>query len=337
MAWNGSASAAYNVLQHFAVEKVTIGSDVIGYYSFFYPPMFLFFLLPFVWLPYILSLLAWQGVTLAFCLKMIRNVIEHKQTLVLTLAFPATFITLGHGQTAFLTSGLLCGALYYLDRKPWVAGIMISLLTIKPHLGILLPFLLILTARWRVFWSAIFCTLVFAALSYAIFGLETWQAFMASASLATETLHKGFVPLYKMQSLFASLRQNSVGLGLAYGAHGFIALIAAISVLRVCRLGCAPEIKNAAFVTGTLLISPFLLDYDLMLLSIVIACLGAYGLKQGFRPWLITLLAAIWLSPILVRPLNYLFPIPWTPILLMGLLYQIVMLARDDTRTANES
>ena len=332
LAWKGSASAAYDVIQHFAAEKAAIDNDAISYYAFHYPPMFLLSLLPFVWLPYCLSLIAWQGVTLTFCLTMIQKVVDRKETLVLALAFPATFVTLSHGQSAFLTTGLFCGALYYLDRKPWLAGVMIGFLTIKPHLGILFPFLLILTGRWQVFWSATFAALVFAALSCAIFGLETWQAFIASTSLATEELHTGLIfPLYKMQSLFASLRLNGVDLGVAYGAHGFFAVIAAVSVLRAWRLGCSSEIKNAAFVTGTLLMTPYLLDYDLMLLAIVIACLGDYGIKKGVRPWLITLLATTWLSPILVRPFNYLIPIPWTPILLVGLLYQIVMLAHDDT------
>jgi alpha-1,2-mannosyltransferase len=332
LALKGSASAAYDVMQHYAAEKVAIGNDVISYYAFHYPPMFLLFLLPFVSLPYFLSLLAWQGVTLAFCLTMIQKVVDRKETLVLALAFPATFITLSHGQSAFLTTGLLCGALYYLDRKRWLAGVMIGFLTIKPHLGILFPFLLILTGRWQVFWSATIAALIFAALSCAIFGLETWQAFIASTSLTSEVLHTGLIfPLYKMQTLFASLRLNGVDLGAAYCAHGFFAAIAAISVLWVWRIGCSSEIKNAAFVTGALLMTPYLLDYDLMLLAIVIACLGAHGIKKGLRPWLITLLATTWLSPILVRPFNHLIPIPWTPILLGGLLYHIVMLAHDDT------
>jgi hypothetical protein len=61
-------------------------------------------------------------------------------------------------------------------------------------------------------------------------------------------------------------------------------------------------IKAAALAIGTILATPYSLDYDLMLLAPAIAFLTADGMQRGFRPWQKSLLAALWLVPILARP-----------------------------------
>jgi hypothetical protein len=59
------------------------------------------------------------------------------ETLLVASAFPAVFINVGHGQNGFLTAALLGGALHWLDRKPWLAGILIGMLAYKPQFGVL--------------------------------------------------------------------------------------------------------------------------------------------------------------------------------------------------------
>jgi alpha-1,2-mannosyltransferase len=89
------------------------------------------------------------------------------------------------------------------------------------------------------------------------------------------------------------------------------------------------RLKSAALGTGALMLSPFLLDYDLTILVIPIACLASYGLFSGFRSGLINLLFLAWITPILARPLNLLVPIPWTPLILSLLLYHIIRLCNE--------
>ena len=65
----------------------------------------------------------------------------------------------------------------------------------------------------------------------------------------------------------------------------------------------AVTVQNGAnlLVTGTLLASPHILDYDLIVLAVAIAYLAARGLRAGFRPFEITLLGALWIVPLLAR------------------------------------
>ena len=74
-------------------------------------------LMPLCKLPYLVALIVWQGLTLFFFVFMIKMLAGRNEAVVLTLAFPAVFVTLGHGQNSFLTAGLLAGALHFLDRK----------------------------------------------------------------------------------------------------------------------------------------------------------------------------------------------------------------------------
>lgn len=53
--------------------------------------------------------------------------------------------------------------------------------------------------------------------------------------------------------------------------------------------------------TSTLLASPHILDYDLIVPAVAITYLAARGLLAGFRPFDITLLSALWIVPLLAR------------------------------------
>src|SRR3546814_9809212 len=80
-------------------------------------------------------------------------------------------------------SGLLVGALALagcrlLDDRPRAAGILFGLMTIKPHLGILIALVLLVQRRWT---AIIYAALTFGALflvSSALFGFNTWSVYL---------------------------------------------------------------------------------------------------------------------------------------------------------------
>ena len=205
---DGQAPLAYDKLVHFSMEKSVVGNATIGYYSFTYPPMILLLVTPLSVLPYLVALLLWQGGTLIFFIWMLDKITNTKGVVVLALAFPAVLVTLFHGQNSFLTAGLIAGIIYYLDSKPILCGLMIGILTLKPHLGILIPVVLLISNHWQVFFSAAGFSLLFAALSYLVLGQETWQAFFRTTDFSMRVLNEGLVPYFKMQSLFASIRDG---------------------------------------------------------------------------------------------------------------------------------
>ena len=76
--------------------------------------------------PYAWGLAVWLVASFAAYLATLRAILPRPETLLVAAAFPAVFINVGHGQNGFLTAALLGGALHWLDRKPWLAGILIG-------------------------------------------------------------------------------------------------------------------------------------------------------------------------------------------------------------------
>jgi alpha-1,2-mannosyltransferase len=58
------------------------------------------------------------------------------------------------GQNGFLSPALVGGALLLLPGSATVAGCLIGLLAFKPHLGILLPIVLVAGGYWRAIAAA---------------------------------------------------------------------------------------------------------------------------------------------------------------------------------------
>src|SRR5262245_42385786 len=129
MVLEGRAAAAYHWAAHFQVQRATHGVDL--FFPWSYPPVFLLVAATLAALPYVASLLVWQGVTLLACLTTLRAILPSRQALLLGLGFPAVLVCLGHGQTGFLTAALLAGGLVVLPRHQVLAGISFGLLAYK--------------------------------------------------------------------------------------------------------------------------------------------------------------------------------------------------------------
>ena len=75
----------------------------------------------------------------------------------------------------------------------------------------------------------------------------------------------------------------------------------AASLAWLWHSDAAFELKAAALALGSLLATPYVLDYDLVVLAIAIAFFARHGLRHGFRDFEISLLAAAWIVPLLSR------------------------------------
>ncbi len=226
-----------------------------------------------------------------------------KEWLLLALAFPAVFINLGHGHNGFLTAALMGAALVMLVERPILAGVLIGCLAYKPQFGLLIPLVLGLSGRWRAFASAA-ATVALLALGVTLtFGTEVWTAFLSSTAFTRDlVLEQGQTGWHKIQSVFSLVRLWGGGITLAYAAQGAATVIVAAALSWLWRGRAAYPIKAAALLIGTLLATPYSLDYDLMLLAPAIAFIAADGFARGFGPFEKTVLAALWIVPLIARP-----------------------------------
>ncbi len=299
----GLPSAPFDPKLQYARELAIFGAAT-PFYGWHYPPFFLGLAALLALLPYPLALALWQGVTLALYLWAMRAVVgtNDRLWLLLALAFPAVFINLGHGHNGFLTAALFAAALLALDRKPVLAGILFGCLAYKPQFGLLIPLALAADGRWRTF-AAAAATVVLCVLATTLaFGLDIWLAFLDSTDFTrTVILESGDTGWYKIQSVFSWVRMWGGPVTLAYTLQGAVTLVVAAALIWLWRGNASFPRKAAALLIGTLLATPYSLDYDLMLLAPAIGFLAADGFARGFGSYEKSLLAILWIVPLITR------------------------------------
>lgn len=294
----GEPASAFDLARIFEAERSAV-AGVRTIYAWHYPPTFQLVTAPLALLPYIASYLVWTLATLVLCGTVIRGLAPGPHTLPLFLAFSATFLNFAQGQTGFLTAALFGGSLLLLERRPVSAGILIGLLSLKPHVGVLIPLALVAGRRWIAFIAAAATVVAFAATSVLVLGPEVWVAFWQNLPILREILEQGGVPWAKMTSLFAALRLLGLGVWPAYMLQLLLALAVALIVARLWWRGVRMPLAAAALASAALLVTPYVFDYDLVLLAVPIALLARDGREHGWLPGDREILVAAWLAPLL--------------------------------------
>lgn len=322
LTWQGRPADAYvPALQH-AAEKTVFGGREVPFYGWHYPPFFFAVAVLVAAVPYGWGLAIWLAASFAAYLAVIRAILPRPETWLIATAFPAVFVNIGHGHNGFLTAALLGGALHLLDRRPWLAGVLIGCLAYKPQFGVLIPVALLAGGRWSTIAAAAATVAAMVAISFATLGGGVWHAFADSMKFTQiVVLEQGDTGWEKIQSIFSAARMWGAGVALAYAAQIALGLMLAACVAWLWRSDAAFELKAAALASGSLLATPYVLDYDLMVLAVAIAYLARHGLRRGFEPFEISLLAAAWLVPLLSRGVAGVSGIP------LGLMVMLLMFA----------
>lgn len=331
LALEGRAAAAYDWTAHAAMQRQTHGVDL--FFPWSYPPFFLAVAAAITTLPYLAAWLIWQGTTTVAALAVVQSILPTNHppwlALLLALGFPAVLICWGHGQTGFLTAALLAGGALALPARPILAGVLFGLLAYKPQFGLLIPFVLIAGGSWRAFAAAALTVSATFGLTLALWGWPVWEAFFESVTVTrTLVFETGDTGFEKFQSAFAWARLWYLPSGLAYGLQALVTASALCACVWIWRGRVDVRLKAAALLVGTLLSSPYMLDYDLVVLGMAIALLAAHGMQTGFLRWEKTLLAWAWFMPAIARTVAGATFLPIGFLTLLGIFVWIVMRVR---------
>jgi hypothetical protein len=142
-------------------------------------------------------------------------------------------------------------------------------------------------------------------------GIDVWHAFADSMTFTrTVVLEQGNTGWEKIQSIFSAVRMLGGSVHLAYAVQFALTAALAVSLAWLWHSEAAFELKAAALAVGSLLATPYVLDYDLVVLGVAIAFLARLGLAQGFPAFEISLLATAWIVPLLSRGIAQATAIP---------------------------
>jgi Glycosyltransferase family 87 len=327
LTWQGRPAEAYEPARQHAAEKALFGGRNVPFYGWHYPPFFFAVAVVVAAFPYAWGLAIWLAASLAAYLAAIRAILPRRETLLIAAAFPAVFVNIGHGQNGFFTAALLGGALHLLDRRPWLAGVLIGALAYKPQFGVLIPIALLAGGRWQAIAAALATVAALLAVSFVTLGGGVWHAFADSMNFTqTVVLEQGDTGWEKIQSVFSAVRMWGAGVHTAYAVQIALALMLAATLGWLWQSDAAFELKASALATGSLLATPYVLDYDLVALAVAIAFFARHGLSRGFRDFEISLLAAAWIMPLLTRVIAGVTGIPLG--LLVSLTFYVFILRR---------
>jgi hypothetical protein len=336
-------AAAYDDATRIALQRASGAMEPADHYAYWYPPPFLLLTLPLGLLPYTAAAILFLALGYLALWLALRRIAPSGGAALALLFSPVMLLNTLTGQNASFTCAIFGAALIWLDRRPRLAGAVLGLLVCKPHFAVLAPLLLLVSRRWRAFSGFAASATTLIAISGVALGPDSWLAFLSHSREAMAILQNYSVDWSKIQSVFAGARLLGASASLALLLQ--LALAAAVVTLLLWRhlgawlqrpLPSAPRGEGASdmamLAVAGLLAAPYMFDYDLVCLLAPMAYLLAEQKRSGPRSWELTLIAILYVLPILVRGLAVAYAIPLVPPALLAFL--LVLNRRRHTATA---
>jgi len=241
-----------------------------------YPPHFMLLMAPFGLISYHVALAVFTVAGLIVWWAVAAKPLANRSASLALFTSPFLAICLVSGQLSLFVAAIFVWLYRNLDTRPVLSGVLIALLTVKPHLGLLIPLYLILTQRWQVFIAAALASLVFIGLSLLIHGIGVWQAYLdlgvkyqAQILEGSTTLVDGLMPTALMNMVAAG-----AGSSLAIFTHAIFAIAAIVWFYATVLKSNDHLIQFAALLVATYILSPYMMAYDFIALIWVMVMLA---------------------------------------------------------------
>ncbi len=221
------------------------------------------------------------------------------------------------GHNGFITAALIGFSLAFLERRPWLSGIFLGLLSYKPHIGVLFPLALLASRNWRTLASATMATAIFGIGAAFAFGFAGWESFLHTLLTRQATLSPDLAVPLALHSVFGLLRWAEMTGRVSWGGHVIVAAIVALTVWVVWAKPIPFSLKAAVLCIGSAMVPPYILFYDLCILAIAVAFLVRDGMSRGFLPGERTVILLCFAALFLVQ-------VPIGPVVCVTLLFLAV-------------
>ena len=205
---------------------------------------------------------------------------ESWTVLIAALAFPGFFQVIAWGQTSALA--LLCFTLAFLAlsrNRPYLAGLAIGSLIFKPQLGLAAAAIFLLAREWKLISAGILAALAQLSIGGLYYGTAVMKEYLRAL------IHiRGVLPMleprpYQMHSLRAFwsllIPWTVPAFALYIVTSGALLVVAA----RCWRSNAALGLRYSALLLATVLVSPHLTVYDLLILAPAFLLLTDWALR----------------------------------------------------------
>lgn len=300
----GRLAILYDVDAYRQFQRILFDGGLRAH-NYSYPPVTLLYTWLFALLPYPAALLAWLGGTGAAFAAAARPYVKGAGLAGwVALLAPASLITIWAGHYGFLIGALWLAAWHLLPRRPVLAGVLIGLVVLKPHLGLLAPFVLAWRREWKAMAAAALTAALLIGLSALLFGPELWITYLTrvvkmQAAMVGQT-DAFFITM--MPTVTPSLAMLRVSLTAAAVVQAAVAALAIGCLLW--KLPNDSKEAGLAAATATFLVLPYAFSYDMTAAGLGGLLLFRRAPAEGRGPGYTFLCAAAAAAPVTILYFN---------------------------------
>jgi hypothetical protein len=277
-------TSGYSHLYDLAAQKAAIEGLGVGFnpQPFISPPTLAWLVTPLLALPFPAALVIWTLLLVAllcwtwYLLAPPGKWVKPAHLVLLLGVFPVAFGVMV-GQPGPWVAAAVATAWWLMrnDRPVW-AGLVLSLIVLKPQLALLVPACLLVSGHVRTFAAWLAASLVIGLVALALLGPDGIARYR-------DLLAQTQTPAWDITRRYSI--SGPLGLGLVLTVTQVVVLAATLFAAWRHR-GEGPEIPMAAGIVGSLLFTPYLGFQDFLMLVVA----GWLVLKSGATPWQVALL-----------------------------------------------
>jgi hypothetical protein len=202
--------------------------------------------------------------------------------LIAALAFPGFFHLMAWGQTSALA--LLCFTLTFLalsKNRPYLAGLAIGSLILKPQLGLAAAVIFVFAREWKLIAAAILTALAQLSIGWLYYGTPVMKEYLRALINVRDVLPMLEPRPYQMHSLraFWSLLIPWTPLAFAFYVVTAVAVLAVAG--RYWRSSTSLGLRFSLLMLATVLVAPHLTVYDLLILAPAFLLLADWAVRNA--------------------------------------------------------
>jgi len=290
LAREGRGGLLYNVPVQTALLHQLVPEAKNYVYVPLYGPQVSLLFSPFSRLPYSSALLVWLGLNVLIygaccfavwkCCPSLAN--RGWMVLLLAIAFPGISQLLAWGQTSGLALMLFTLAFLALQSKQnFLAGLAIGCLIFKPQLGLAAAVVFVFLQQWKVVGGAVLSALAQIGVGWLRFGMPVMRDYIRALAHVNEVSAQLEPRPYQTHSLRSFWTMVIPWPEVALALYLASAIVVFALLVRCWRRESNLAVKFSALLLATVLVSPHLTVYDLVVLAPAFLLLGDWALAHA--------------------------------------------------------
>ncbi|MEI6729933.1 MAG: glycosyltransferase family 87 protein, partial [Pseudomonadota bacterium] len=184
-----------------------------NFLPFLYPPQSLIFIASLGFFNYYIAFGIWFILPLVLLAAVLRSAYV-KQIFAGVISLPIVWAVYFSfvlnaflaGQNGMIWAALIICVLAMRKQKPIVAGILLSLFSIKPQLGVFIPLLLLFERNFKVLVIAALSFLIMSGVATAIWGVDIWSLYYQEAGIFLKIQKRAFEYIMVSSSPYMAFR-----------------------------------------------------------------------------------------------------------------------------------